>query len=90
MTLNQATAIFKWAMLILGQRMGWPLALAIGLVRPVLAQTTNDEMLDAVVSRGTAVFSAKITFEFSSTTRRGEPEVLDESQQHTLSISGED
>lgn len=59
-------------------------------VRHCAAQPTTDEMLDAIVARGATIFSARIEFEVTSIIKRGEREVVDQSDQYVLTISGDD
>jgi outer membrane lipoprotein-sorting protein len=65
-------------------------ALLASMTSPCPAQSTTDEMIDAVVARGTALFSAKIAFQMTSTIAEGEREIVEETQRYILSLSGED
>lgn len=65
-------------------------ALVFNMISSCPAQSTTDEMLDAVVARGTALFSARLTFEVNSTIAQGERDIVEDTRRYVLSISGED
>ncbi len=66
------------------------LLIAKSISLPCNGQTTTDEMLDAVIARGTALFSAKIAFEVKTTVERGKQEELDHVDNYILSVTGQD